>query len=359
MPSSPGASAPGAAAAAEDVRDQRQPSGAGVDRLEDERRERHVAGGDRALRQQLAERLDDDVGQPLHRKVARAERRREGGVEEAALRRDDAHAAGEPGVLRHLGAEERAHGVVGAGVRARDRHVHARAGSARQSRRGRPPASRRRPTVARARAPAPSPRSPRRRGSPRPRPTRSGQARKAASARRAVCSSSASMPATTVVQAVARRRAPRRASSRGWQAASCASRSPSVEAGSRTLAAISSYSARTRRPASTSLRAGKISPSWKSSVHCALSVPGKRPPMSMWWAIEPAQATIATAGEEGREDLQVGRVGAAHVRVVGEERVARARRRRPTSRARPPARTASGRAARGSARSSRPCGRPR
>ena len=45
-------------------------------------------------------------------------------------------------------------------------------------------------------------------------------------------------------------------------AESCASRSPSVAYGSRTFASISSYSGRTRRPPSTSRRAGNISPSW-------------------------------------------------------------------------------------------------
>ena len=156
---------------------------------------------------------------------------------------------------------------------------------------------------------------------------------RAASARRAVCSSSASMPATTVSRPCAAASSSMRVIPR-LQAASCASRSPSVEAGSRTLAAISSYSARTRRPSSTSLMAGKISPSWNSSVHCALSVPGKRPPMSMWWAIEPGPRDERAAGEQRREDLQVGRVRAAHVRVVGEDRVAGRARRRPTSRSR-------------------------
>ena len=77
-----------------------------------------------------------------------------------------------------------------------------------------------------------------------------------------------------------------------------------------------------RVPPSTSRSAEKISPSWNSSVHWALSVPGNRPPMSMWWAIDPAQAISAPSPEERREDLQVGRVGAAHVRVVGQECVA-------------------------------------
>ena len=85
---SPGASRPGASAAAQDVGEQRQPARAGVDGLEDQRRERHLAGGDRALGQQLAEPFDQHVGQPLDGQVARAQRRREGRVEQAALRGD-------------------------------------------------------------------------------------------------------------------------------------------------------------------------------------------------------------------------------------------------------------------------------
>ena len=70
----------------------------------------------------------------------------------------------------------------------------------------------------------------------------------------------------------------------------------------RRVADVGARSARTApgrgcraRPAAA---AGKISPSWNSSVHWALSVPGNRPPMSMWWAIDPAQAI--SCGRRGR-----------------------------------------------------------
>ena len=73
--------AAGTASAAENVGEQRQPAGAGVDRLEHECRERHLARGDRSLGKQLAERLDDDVGEPLHGEMPGAQRRREDRVE--------------------------------------------------------------------------------------------------------------------------------------------------------------------------------------------------------------------------------------------------------------------------------------
>ena len=202
-----GRPAPRAAAAAEDVGDQRQPPGARVDRLEDERRERHVARGDGALRQELAERLDDDVRQPLHREVPRAERRREDRVEEAALGRDDAHAAGQPGVLRHV----RRRGTRAR--RSRRRRARSRRGTfmpeaicAAEPGEVDVPASPSSTVQARVHPHRRRrPRSPRRRGSPPPRRRASGQERKAASARRAVCSSSASMPRDDRVQAVRRR----------------------------------------------------------------------------------------------------------------------------------------------------------
>ena len=64
--------------------------------------------------------------------------------------------------------------------------------------------------------------------------------------------------------------------------------------------------AATRLPPSTKRTAGKISPSWNSSVHCALSVPGKRPPMSMWWAIEPLHATSSPPEKHGMNTCRSG-----------------------------------------------------
>ena len=176
--------------------------------------------------------LDQHVGQPLHRQVACTQRRREGRVEHAALRRDHPHPAGQPGVLGDGRPEEGADGEVRAGVRAGDRHVHAR-GHLRRA----PPSDRRpgcrRPTETtactrtgsvvhalvveealglhrRARA---------RRGRP-PRPGGRSNEQRLHPGPHRVAAVRVANSATRVM--------PRR------QAANCASRSPSVEAGSRT-----------------------------------------------------------------------------------------------------------------------------
>ncbi len=113
-------------------------------------------------------------------------------------------------------------------------------------------------------------------------------------------------------------------------------------------------------PASTSFTAGKIRPSWKSSVHWALSVPGNRPPMSMWWAIEPGPGDDAR--RRGRAGVNTCRSGVWVPPMYGWL----VRKASPSAMSSPhfcdhrlAARTASGRAARGSARSSRSCGRRR
>ena len=110
-------------------------------------------------------------------------------------------------------------------------------------------------------------------------------------------------------QALARRAGRPRAGRRGRRAS---------RAGSRTLAAISSYSARHAAPALDQLeRPGRSAPPGTARCSPRSRCPGTRPPMSMWWAIEPGAADQRAAGVDGAEHLQVGRVRAAHVRVVG------------------------------------------
>lgn len=108
-----------AAAPAEDVREQRHPAGAWVDGLEHERREGDLAGRDRAVGQEVAERADHQIGEALDREVAGAERGRERRVEQAARPRAQADPAREPGVLREAdeAAHREEHARVGAGQR--------------------------------------------------------------------------------------------------------------------------------------------------------------------------------------------------------------------------------------------------
>ena len=236
---------------------------------------------------------------------------------------------------------------------ARDRDVHARRDLRGWSPTGRPRARRRRTRTRGGRAPAACPRSPpsSRKPSASTRPLRPGRGRPSSARAGGRARSSVSMPRSTVsvpwrvAQRVRPRAIPRR------QAASCASRSPSVECRvahvgadqvverAHAPAALDQLDRREDQPLLEEL--GALGALGAREAAADVDVVGDR-------AGPGDERAVAV---ERREHLQVGRVRAAHVRVVREDRVARRDVVAPLRAAPPPARTASARAGPGSARS--------
>ena len=281
------------------------------------------------------------------------ERRREDGVEQAALGCDHAHAAGEAGVLRHVRPEEGADGEVGAGVRARDRHVHARRRSARlepdrsttsvpsSTAHGGVHAHRRRALEALVVEEAlgldgaVGPGAERGLGAP------GGRAR-----------SSASMPVTHRVRAVCVGTARRRASSPRRQAASCASRSPSVEC---RVAHVGRDQLVQRPHAGAALdqlaRPGRSAPPGTARCTGRSRCPGSGRRCRCGGRSSRPRRSMRPSRKSGVNTCRSGVWVPPMYGWLVEHGVAGRRRRRPTSRAPPPARTASARAGPGSARS--------
>ena len=250
--------------------------------------------------QQLAERLDRARRSRWTARWRALSAAGKVAVEQAALRRD--HAA--PGWSARRSAARSARGTRGR----RSRRRRARSRSARSCRDGDCAADPSRSTTQRA-VVAPRRRACTRSGGVSSKPSssmkpstataRSGHERNAASARRAVCSSSASMPPTP--------------SSRPWAASelldarrrpACRPRAarrgrPASRPGRGRWPRSARTARRTRRPPLDQRSGREDQPLLEQLRALRRSrCPGTRPPMSMWWAIDPAQAISAPSREE-------------------------------------------------------------